>query len=112
MNDNFVKQIDSLINQTWRNSRNSYYKMKGIDEPVETEDGNEPEELEVKESESVKGVVEEEEEEEFEIPIQLGERFENLLKNHPQGNELQDELKDELMRWFWMGYYQGVNTKK
>lgn len=99
MNNQIVNQIDLLVEQSWKNSRNSYYKLQGFEEQ------NEDDELEPTSTSPHTHV--EDSIDDLKIPVQLSEGLRKLIETQDNRDELEEDIKRELMRWFWMGFYQG-----
>ncbi|CAH2350062.1 hypothetical protein CLIB1423_01S01552 [[Candida] railenensis] len=102
MNNQIVNQIDSLVEQSWKNSRNSYYKLHGFEEQKEDE--------EVESTGTSPHIHGEGSVDDLKIPVQLSEGLVKLLETQDNRDILEEDLKKELMRWFWMGFYQGKRT--
>lgn len=93
------EQLDLLVAQSWTNGRTSFYELTGIEEtePVESDGASIGAELT---SDEINRRLDT-------SPIELGENLRALLANHGARETIEHDLKNEIMRWFWIGYYQG-----
>lgn len=45
------------------------------------------------------------------LPINVPMKLQELLQTQTNKEELEQELKELAMEWFWHGYYKGFNPK-
>lgn len=111
-----LKQLDLLIHRSWMNSRDSYYELKGIPKEEVSDDQREEEVNSGTTVESIdhdKRIDGRSEDVESggdspsngKMDVQLSDRFLEILQGQQDREALEKEIKDEIMRWFWKGYY-------
>lgn len=93
------EQLDLLVAQSWTNGCKSFYELTGIEETEQVEsDGA--------------SINADPKSEEIDQPpdttaIELGDDLRALLASHGARESIEHDLKNEIMRWFWIGYHQG-----
>lgn len=97
-------QLDLLVAQSWTNGRNSFYELDGIEktEQVESDGASidaEPRSEEIDQRPNT-------------TAIELGDDLRALLKGHGARESIEHDLKNEIMRWFWIGYQQGQSSNQ
>lgn len=46
-----------------------------------------------------------------EFPVELPPQLKELIEAQTSSHQIQQELKDLLMQWFWHGFYKGVQSQ-